>query len=74
MALKERSRFLRTLVEEMGWPRAACNLRRSWWDADHIVPVVEGGGICGLENYRTLCLKCHRQATAELLARRREAS
>jgi 5-methylcytosine-specific restriction protein A len=74
MALRERSRFLKTLVEEMGWPRAVCNLRRSWWDADHIVPVVEGGGLCGLENYRTLCLKCHRRATAELVARRREAS
>ncbi len=40
--------------------------RRSLWDADHIVPVVEGGGECDLDNLRTLCLKCHRQATAEL--------
>ena len=21
-----------------------------WWDADHIVPVIEGGGECGIEN------------------------
>jgi len=40
--------------------------RRNLWDADHIVPVVEGGGECGLSNMRTLCLKCHRIATAEL--------
>ena len=40
------------------------------WEADHIIPVVEGGGECGLENYRTLCLPCHRKATAALAARR----
>jgi len=51
--------------------------RRHLWDADHIVAVVEGGGECGLSNIRTLCLKCHRQATAELRARtagRRQAN
>lgn len=47
--------------------------RRSFWDADHIVPVVEGGGECGLANIRTLCLKCHRAATAELRQRRSAA-
>jgi 5-methylcytosine-specific restriction endonuclease McrA len=44
--------------------------RSSLWDADHVVPVVEGGGECDLSNLRTLCLKCHRQATAELRQRR----
>jgi 5-methylcytosine-specific restriction enzyme A len=44
--------------------------RKSLWDADHIVPVVEGGGECDLANLRTLCLKCHRVATAELRKRR----
>ena len=43
--------------------------RRSLWDADHIVPVAEGGGECDLSNLRTLCLKCHRTATAELRRR-----
>ncbi len=42
----------------------------SLWDADHIVPVVEGGGECDLDNYRTLCLWCHKGETAELAARR----
>jgi 5-methylcytosine-specific restriction protein A len=46
-------------------PRA----RQSLWDADHIVPVVEGGGECDLSNIRTLCLKCHRTVTAELKKR-----
>ena len=40
------------------------------WEADHIVPVVEGGGCCGLDNYRTLCIRCHKEDTAELAARR----
>lgn len=47
--------------------------RQTWWDADHIVPVVEGGGECDLDNYRTLCIPCHRQETAKLAARRAEA-
>ena len=43
--------------------------RKSLWDADHIVPVVEGGGECDLANMRTLCLKCHGEATAALRER-----
>lgn len=39
------------------------NKRKTLWDADHIVPVSEGGGECDLSNMRTLCLKCHRQRT-----------
>lgn len=39
---------------------------RSLWQADHILPVVEGGGECGLEGYRTLCLPCHKRVTAQL--------
>lgn len=43
--------------------------RRSLWDADHVVPVAEGGGECDLANMRTLCLTCHRATTAELRKR-----
>lgn len=43
------------------------------WEADHIVPVCEGGGFCGLDNYRTLCVFCHRRETAALAARRAQA-
>jgi 5-methylcytosine-specific restriction protein A len=46
--------------------------RSTYWDADHIVPVVEGGGECDLDNYRTLCIPCHKRVTAELAARRAE--
>ena len=37
-----------------------------FWGADHITPVSEGGGECGLDNLRTLCVICHRKATSEL--------
>ena len=40
------------------------------WQADHILAVVEGGGQCGIENYRTLCTACHKLVTKELAARR----
>ena len=33
------------------------------WDADHIVQVKDGGGQCGLDNIRTLCIKCHKDKT-----------
>ena len=33
------------------------------WDADHILPVKDGGGCCGLENLRTLCISCHKNIT-----------
>jgi len=46
------------------------------WDADHIVPVKEGGGLCGLDNLRTLCIKCHKTITTsfvkELAQKRKE--
>jgi len=45
--------------------------RRSLWDADHIRPVAEGGGQCDLDNLRTLCLLCHKDATAHLRKRLR---
>lgn len=55
------------LLERWGLKRLN---RRTLWDADHIVPVVEGGGECDLANIRTLCLICHRQETAALRLRR----
>lgn len=53
------------------------NLRELWpyesnhtWEMDHITPVVEGGGLCGLDGYRTLCLDCHHAVSADLARRR----
>ncbi len=43
--------------------------RRTFWDADHIIPVAEGGGECDLSNIRTLCLWCHQEETNRLRQR-----
>jgi 5-methylcytosine-specific restriction endonuclease McrA len=59
---RARRQFLKEWKVKESW-------RRSLWDADHVVPVAEGGGECDLANMRTLCLKCHRAATAELRRR-----
>lgn len=41
------------------------------WEWDHIVPVIEGGGLCGRDGYRCLCIRCHKAETAKLAARRK---
>lgn len=35
------------------------------WHVDHIKRVVDGGGECGAENLRTLCVLCHSDVTYE---------
>lgn len=40
-----------------------------FWQADHIKAVAEGGGGCGLENLRTLCVPCHSEETEKLRGR-----
>jgi 5-methylcytosine-specific restriction endonuclease McrA len=46
--------------------------RSTWWDADHIVPVAEGGRHTP-DNLRTLCLRCHKVQTRALTERRTKA-
>jgi len=58
-------------MAELGLP-AYLLRRRRYWEVDHIRPVVEGGGSCGLENLRTLCWECPRKVTRELQERRRK--
>ena len=41
----------------------------AFWQADHLLPVVEGGGASGWCNLRTLCTECHREVTAALRRR-----
>jgi 5-methylcytosine-specific restriction endonuclease McrA len=57
-------------LRELAMPRHLTSLCRRLWEMDHTVPVVEGGGACGLDNLRTLCWACHRAATRALAARR----
>ena len=82
-SVPERARMLENAGGTLPFPcfssaRAAAVARApragDLWQADHIVPVAEGGGECGLENFRTLCDGCHRRATKDLRARMREAA
>lgn len=41
------------------------NRNVSLWDADHKIPVRNGGGGCGLEGMQTLCSGCHTKLTKE---------
>ena len=38
------------------------------WQADHIIPVAEGGGEASLDNFRTLCVPCHELVTKKVHA------
>ena len=64
----KRSRGTHRIKMLARWGLKSIN-RKSLWDADHVVPVVEGGGECDLANLRTLCVICHRQQTLELRRR-----
>jgi hypothetical protein len=48
--------------------RAVLGLGKRWhlWEAHHKVAVVQGGGLCGLEGYETLCFRCHNEETRKL--------
>ena len=69
LPLPARSQELRELTEH----GLIGHTRKSWWEADHIVPVVEGGD-SNLENLRTLCHPCHRGVTTELRLRRKSGA
>jgi len=68
---RSRGSSRRTMLEYWGLKSIT---RKTLWDADHIVPVCEGGGECDLSNIRTLCLACHRDATYDLHLRRRRVA
>lgn len=59
-------------VLEVAWtlgPKARAEfLRSKSWEADHRIPIVEGGPL-EPENLRTLCVPCHRIVTKELRSR-----
>lgn len=72
-------------LSQLGFHGFALELPKSWrprkawkepsdlWEADHIVPVVEGGTHAQV-NLRTLCHPCHKQTTRALATRRRKSS
>lgn len=71
-----------TTLRSEGWTNVKLRGRGSYadaieysscWEAHHVEAVIEGGGECGLENYRTLCFRCHKGVTG-VQARRRAKS
>ena len=61
------------VISRTGRPRSNNWKNGDLWQADHIVPVAEGGGECGLEGLRTLCTACHLKATKALRNRLSDA-
>lgn len=58
----------------LGWSASKAE-RGILWEADHILPLVEGGSHA-LDNLRVLCVPCHVKVTSELagrIAKRRKA-
>jgi len=45
-----------------------------FWEADHIVPVAEGGGETSLDNFQTLCVPCHQKKTRQQAADKHKRS
>ena len=71
-SLPEYSSFLLRISQD----RVDALLRRASagdaWHADHVVPVYKGGGLCDVENLRTLCVACHAEVTAQQARERGE--
>lgn len=40
-----------------------CGVYDPNWQADHILPVHQGGGACAIDNLQTVCLDCHKLKT-----------
>lgn len=65
----------RVLIEELnaaGFHLYSYTSLPTWgelYQVDHITPVAEGGGGCGLDNLQTLCTACHKAKTAEQATR-----
>ncbi len=75
-------RLLCLAAKNVSWAATVTALRAHWasvgfhisrdfsnehyWEANHIVPVCQGGGLRGPDNYETLCVPCHAAATRQL--------
>lgn len=63
---KRRKEFETEYFAQHGMEWVNTNNRSTFYDIDHVVPVILGGGQCGEDNLRTVCLSCHRKETAKL--------
>lgn len=60
---RERAEMSKELIK-LGFMRLVSNHPVTLWEADHIEPLVDGGGF-GLDNVQTLCQACHIEKTAD---------
>lgn len=44
----------------------SCGVITDNWQADHIIPVSQGGGGCDITNFQTLCMDCHLEKTVSV--------
>ena len=52
-----------------------CGVYDPLWQADHIRPVLYGGGACDISNFQTLCVYCHNEKTQnQMLSHRAKIS
>lgn len=73
MLIRDRGNYWGFQYEEL--KRAlGFNADKSLWEADHLIPVVEGGADKGLSNLRTLCVICHKRETKKLAKHRAKKS
>lgn len=42
---------------------------RTLWEANHVTPVIFGGGMCGLDGLETLCVPCHNEDSQDVCRR-----
>lgn len=71
LAIRSHPSYARTMVGRRDkWTCQLCGGKG--YDCDHIVPVAEGGGCCGVDNLRILCGKCHGAETGKLRKRLNE--
>ena len=69
----EQQRLQRLMNCPKKWPVRGARIDRivakpmegDFWEADHIVPVAEGGGESDLSNFQTLCVPCHAEKTKQ---------
>lgn len=64
-ALEDAIEQLRSKIEYkyscQAWQALKSELGKSGWEYHHVLPVHKGGGKCGLDNYITLCVRCHKK-------------
>lgn len=66
---KQKEIVAQEYFKEQGVPYFKWKNRSSGYDIDHEQAVVLGGGSCGLDNLRLLCINCHLEETRKLRKR-----